>query len=71
LTLSTINDWVRERLPINLTTHPHLYKPGDAVWIKEWNIQLLKPHWRCPFVVVLSNPTAVKVTDVVLWIHHS
>jgi hypothetical protein len=70
LTLSKINGWVRERLHISLTTPMHPYKPGDAVWVKEWNVQLLKPHWRGPFVV-LSTPTAVKVAEIVPWIHHS
>jgi hypothetical protein len=44
LTLSKINDWVRERLPISLTTPMHPYKPEDAVWVKGWNVQPLKPH---------------------------
>jgi hypothetical protein len=44
LTLSKISDWMRERLPISLTTPTHPYKPGDAVWVKEWNFQPLKPH---------------------------
>jgi hypothetical protein len=35
LTLSKINDWVKERLSIHLTTPTHPYKPGDAVWAKE------------------------------------
>jgi hypothetical protein len=35
LTLSKINDWVRERLPVSLTTPMHPYKPGDAVWVKK------------------------------------
>jgi hypothetical protein len=55
LTLSKINDWIRERLPISLTTPTHTYKPGNALWVKEWNVQPLKPHWRGPFVVVSSN----------------
>jgi hypothetical protein len=59
LTLSKINDWVRERLPISLTTPTHPYKPGHSVWVEEWNVQSLKPHWRGPFVV-LSTPTTVK-----------
>jgi hypothetical protein len=71
LTLSKINDWVRERLPISLTTPTYPYKPGDVAWIKEWNVQLLRPHWRGPFVVVLSTSTAVKVAEIIPWIHHS
>jgi hypothetical protein len=39
LTLSKINDWVRERLPVSLTTPTHPYKPGDAVRVKKWNIE--------------------------------
>jgi hypothetical protein len=53
LTLSKINDCVQERLPISLTTPMHPYRPGDADWVKEENVQLLKPHWRGPFVVIL------------------
>jgi hypothetical protein len=45
-TFSKINDWVLERLSINLTTPSHPYKPGDAIWVKEWNVQPLKPHWK-------------------------
>jgi hypothetical protein len=35
LTLSKINDWVLERLPVSLTTPTHPYKPGDAIRVKE------------------------------------
>jgi hypothetical protein len=59
-TLLKINDWVRKRLPISLTTATHPYRPGNAVWVKEWNVQPLKPHWRDPFLVILSTPTIVK-----------
>jgi hypothetical protein len=71
LTLSQTNDWVRERLPISLTTLTHPYRPGDAIWVKEWNVQPLKPHWRGPFVIILSPSTAVKVAEIVPWIYHS
>jgi hypothetical protein len=47
------------------------YKPADGVWVKEWNVQPWKLHWRGHFVFVLSTPTTVKVTQIVLWIHHS
>jgi hypothetical protein len=35
LTLSKISDFVKERLPISLTTPTNPYKAGDAVWVKE------------------------------------
>lgn len=38
---------------------------------KEWNVQPLKALWRDLFTVILSTPTAVKVAEVVPWIHHS
>jgi hypothetical protein len=70
LTLSKINGWVWERLPVSLTTPTHPYRPGHAIWVKEWNVQQLKPHWRGPFVV-LSIHTAVKVAEIAPWIYHS
>jgi hypothetical protein len=47
------------------------YKPRDAVCVKEWNVELLKPHWRGPFVILLATLSAVKVAEIILWIHHS
>jgi hypothetical protein len=70
LTLLKINDWVLERLPVSLTTPIYPYKPGAVVWVKEWTVHLLKPHWRGSFVVFLSIP-AVKVAKIAPWIHHS
>jgi hypothetical protein len=70
LTLSKINVWVQERLPISLKIPTYPYKPGDARWVKEWNVQLLKSHWRGPFVIGLSIVT-VKVAEIIAWIHHS
>jgi hypothetical protein len=71
LTLSKNNDWVWERLPVSLTTLTQPYRWGDAVWVKEWNVQPLTLHWRGPFVVILSTPTTVKVAEIALWIHYS
>jgi hypothetical protein len=71
LTLSKINDCAWARLPVSLTPPTHPYRPGDAILVKEWNIQPLTPHWRGSFVVILSTPTAVKVAEIVPWIHHS
>ena len=69
--LTTLYHWVREPLPVSLTTDAHPFKPGDAVWMKEWNVQLLKPLWRGLFTVILSIPTAVKVAELGPWVHHS
>jgi hypothetical protein len=44
LILLKINDWVQKRLPLSLTPPTHSYSPGDAIWVKEWNVQPLKPH---------------------------
>jgi hypothetical protein len=71
LAFSKINDWVRERLSVSLTTPTHPYKHGDNVWVKEWNVQLLRPHWRGPFVIVLPTPITVKVAEIIPFIHHS
>ena len=70
-TLTTLHHWARERLPVSLTTDAHPFKSGDAIWVKEWNVQSLKPLWRCLFTVILSTPTPVKVTEVGPWIHYS
>jgi hypothetical protein len=60
LTLSKINDWVWERLLVSLTTPTHSHRPEDAFWVKEWNVQPLRPDWRGPFVVIFSTPTQLK-----------
>ena len=64
--LTTPHHWIRET--VSLTTGAHPSKPGDAVWVKECNVQPLRPLWRGPFTVIYP---AVKVAEVVPWIHHS
>jgi hypothetical protein len=70
LNLSKINDWVQEKLPVSLTTPTHPNRPWDAIWVKEWNVQPLKPHWKGPFVVILSTLIIVKVAEIAPWIHY-
>uniref|UniRef100_A0A8C5MUB3 Erythrocyte membrane protein band 4.1 like 2 n=1 Tax=Leptobrachium leishanense TaxID=445787 RepID=A0A8C5MUB3_9ANUR len=53
------------------TTSNRVSRSLDGVWVKEWKNDPLGPKWRGPYLVLLSTPTAVKVAEVVPWIHHS
>jgi len=59
------------RIPVflGITVHPH--KPGDQIWIKDWKKETLRPVWKGPCTVILTTPTALKVTGIDAWIHHS
>ena len=70
-TLTTLHHCVREQLPLDLTTDAHPFKPGDAVWVNESNVQPLTPFWRGLFTIIFSTPTEVKVAKVGPWIHYS
>ena len=60
-----------ERTPIPLGNWVHPYQPGDEVWVKDWKKEPLQPVWTDPHLVVLETPTAVKVTGIIPWIHHT
>ena len=57
----------------NRTPGVPLFEPGDQVLIKSIpsNSPTLNPVWEGPHTVILSSPTAVKVTGIEAWIHHS
>ena len=38
--------------------------------VKDWKHDFLAPHWKGPYTVVLTSPTAVNTADVTTWIHH-
>ena len=52
-----------------------LYAPGAQVLIKVWKDgspkAQLQPTWKGPYPVILSTPTAAKVTGHDTWIHYS
>ena len=38
--------------------------------VKDWKHDSLAPHWKGPYTLVLTSPTAVKVAGVTPWILH-
>lgn len=41
--------WVTERAPVSVFVPVHVFSPGDQVWIKEWNLNPLKPKSKGPY----------------------
>ena len=50
-----------------------LLEPGTEVLIKTLGSgeQSLEPLWEGPYQVILSSSTAVKVTEIDSWVHHT
>ncbi|XP_053225778.1 uncharacterized protein LOC128404317 [Podarcis raffonei] len=70
-TSAQLAEWTHERTPCVLTEPLHQFEPGDEVWIKDWAQTPLQPCWKGPHTVLLSTPTAVKVTGITPWVHHT
>jgi hypothetical protein len=41
------------------------------VWVKRHHPDSLEPCWQGPYTMILSTPTAIKVTGKCPWIHHT
>ena len=68
--INQVTKFVQERVPFLLGEKTHEFVPGDQVWVKDWKYDSLAPHWKGSCTVVLTTPTAVKVSGVTPWIHH-
>ena len=44
-----ITPYVQERTPLSLGTNVHPYLPGDLVWVKDWEQQMLSCSARRPY----------------------
>ena len=58
-----------ERAPIPLGNSVHAYQPGDE--IRVLGKRTKSASWDRPSHGCLGNLTAVKVTGIIPWIHHS
>ena len=50
---------------------PHRYRPGDWVYVQRYQHQTLQPHWKGPYLVILTTPTALKVDGITPWVHYT
>ena len=62
--MKEITRFTQECILILLGVRVHSYKPGDMVWVKDWKSKILQPILASPYTVLLTTPTAVKVSGI-------
>ena len=66
--INQVTKLVQERVPFPFGKQIHKFVPRAQVWSRTGNT--LAAHWKGPYTVVLTSPTAVKVAGVTSWIYH-
>ena len=69
--ITWVTKFVQERMPFPLGEQIHECTLGDQVWVKDWKLDLLALQWKSPYTVILTTHTAVKVTGIAPWVHHT
>ena len=67
--INQVTKFVQERVPFPLgETDSRICARGSGV-VKDWKQDSLAPHWKGPYTVVLTSPTAVRAAGVAPEIH--